>query len=258
MRRLLTVGCLLVVATTTQAQTLYVTEPFTGLTSGQPLSGQGSGIGWNSSSWGVLGGGATVQTGSLSFGSLLTSGDSVTTSITTQNTRTASSSAAPSGTTDYWASFLINTTATASGQYAGFSIGSVFIGKSSGTGGNWGMDNVGGSNSADSGVAVGSGTTTLLVAHLTSTGTSLYVNPTPGGAPPITPNVTSSALTSVDLNGALVQLFNGGGSTPISAFDEFRVGDSFIAVTPVPEPVTTGLLAAAGLGLTGAVRRRRR
>jgi hypothetical protein len=48
--------------------------------------------------------------------------------------------------------------------------------------------------------------------------------------------------------------FNGGNTA--SRFDEFRMGDTWVDVSPVPEPSTVGLLALATVGVA-AVRRRR-
>jgi hypothetical protein len=84
----------------------------------------------------------------------------------------------------------------------------------------------------------------------------LFVNPTPGGPVPTTPNATLSF--DLGTNNTLVELLavtNPSGSVTL-ALDELRFGNTFADVTPVPEPSGLLLGGAAAAGLLAARRRR--
>ena len=130
----------------------------------------------------------------------------------------------------------------------------LFLGKPSGTD-SYGFD-VSGVAGDDT---VGTGRTTvnasaapsLLVYRLNFTGAGdtidVFVNPAPGEPLPATPNGTFAIPED-----AFPDTFNNirlqSGNQPIS-FDEYRIGTTYADVTPVPEPASAGLLAAAALGL---------
>jgi hypothetical protein len=81
----------------------------------------------------------------------------------------------------------------------------------------------------------------------------IYINPTIGGAEP-SATVTGIALGTFNIDD--IKLYHGGGAGT-TTFDEIRFGDSFAAVTPVPEPSTFALLGGfVALGIC-LVRRRR-
>jgi hypothetical protein len=108
-----------------------------------------------------------------------------------------------------------------------------------------------------SGVPVGPNQTTFLVAHFQFQDgndlATLFVNPTPGSVAP-TGGVTYSGL-DMPLIQPFVEL-DGSGIGATHAFDELRIGSSYVAVAPVPEPAAFG--AVGILLLAGCGRRRAR
>ncbi len=86
---------------------------------------------------------------------------------------------------------------------------------------------------------------------------SLYVNPTPGGTEPLTPDVS---LTAAGTDAASLQTMGfkaqGNATTGNWVFDTLRIGDTWGDVTPstVPEPST---FALAGLGFALIAARRK-
>jgi hypothetical protein len=81
----------------------------------------------------------------------------------------------------------------------------------------------------------------------------IFVNPAIGGTEPAA-TVTGIELGSFNIDD--IKLYHGSAGSGITTFDEIRFGDSFAAVTPVPEPSIFALLGGiAALGIC-LVRRR--
>ncbi|MCX8091081.1 MAG: PEP-CTERM sorting domain-containing protein [Verrucomicrobiae bacterium] len=87
---------------------------------------------------------------------------------------------------------------------------------------------------------------------------SLWINPTPGNPPP-SPDVTS---TGADISGGSIRSFvlralTGDLLPPGIVMDELRIGLTWDEVTPVPEPLSYGLLGLGALALLLRSRRLR-
>ena len=222
---------------------------------GSSLSGQNGGSGWGGA-WDsgstILG--VTTSTG-LAFPGVATTPGAATADPAAVGSvaffaRGLGSSIGADNTTAYL-SFLLRPEA-GFGFYGGLNLG-VFVGKS-GITNTYGIEGVTDDISSSS-VAAVAGTTVFLVLRMDflpgNDVFSLYVNPTPGL---LEPGVANAVKTNFDA-GTIDTLFlnNGGAWTT----DEIRVGDSFGAVTSVPEP-TSGLGVAVGLLLLSVSARRRR
>ncbi|MGH7952244.1 MAG: PEP-CTERM sorting domain-containing protein, partial [Limisphaerales bacterium] len=85
---------------------------------------------------------------------------------------------------------------------------------------------------------------------------NLYIDPTPGGSQPITPDATQTSSTSPATSANNVG-FKAQSNTAQGDFiiDNVMIGTTWADVTPAPEPST---LVLAGLGLLGLVARVRR
>ncbi|HTJ78051.1 MAG TPA: hypothetical protein VL357_03570 [Rariglobus sp.] len=250
--------------------TLFSYEPFA-YSIGSPLDTQNGGSGF-SSAWTASN--STIVSGSLSSGSLPTSGDAL--SITAKvdagasglgaNTYRPFTSTLGGAGQDVWVSFLIKTTNSSS--YGGLVVGSgsastgavngskgIFIGYS---GGVYAI----GPNGASSGISGGTatnGTTQFLVADFSYTTAttgivSLYLSATPGGSLGTAVGSTSFTLNSFNQIGFA--------TTGSVTFDEIRIGDSFAAVSSaIPEPAQTSALfglATAGIIFVYRIRRTKR
>jgi hypothetical protein len=204
-----------------------------------------------------------VQTGSLSFGALLTSGNRVSTSAVTAIaglTRDFLTPLGVPGTTRY-ASFLLRPEGQLNaGAFNGF-FGVVleqpvepelFVGKPGADAINrYVLEDRGGSLQVASTTAPVVGETVFLVLKSQFTAGNdtftLYINPTPGGPEPGAGLVKNNSNVGTVAGMTLY-------STGAFSIDEFRLGETFADVTPaVPEP-TTWLLAL--FALTPLVRRR--
>ena len=138
-----------------------------------------------------------------------------------------------------------NHTGTNTGMFVGFS------------GATFGVGTNGGGGLTISGGTAAIGTAQFLVvdfnfADATSGTVTLYVNATPTGTLGSAAGSAPFTLATSDVIG-----FGAGGNG--ASFDELRIGNSFAAVTPIPEPagVAAGL-ALCALGAVGVREHRRR
>jgi hypothetical protein len=223
----------------------------------------------------------TIQSGSLTFGSLSTSGNSVRTfGKYSVDDYVGGSDVDPNsyvggdGNT-IWFSFLLRQEVVGSGGAAGADYGGlvlgrdgaapdnqVFIGKPGGvTGaGQYVLEALDGVPQSSSGVNAVFGQTAFLVAsitfHTAATAVdniSLYVNPTPGGVLS-SPQATLNLELSDPVGGFNDWYFSAGANAQWT-FDELRIGASFADVSPIPEPA--GGLLALSAGALALARRRR-
>lgn len=258
-------GCLLSLPTRGD----FVYESFD-YPSGDQLVQKSGGVGfsgaWSAGAYNAQYSLYNVTTGSLAFGNLSTSGNSVRTG--TDNAlngivRATSEYLVGNNAGTRFLSFLIRRDNTSGadnfgGLYIDGSNRDLFIGKG-GQQTNWGLEERGVSSGAQvSDVVATVGDTTLLVVKMVTgiqtDAFTLYVNPTPGQGEP----GSASATMNLDVGDAnQIALYNGGNYT----FDEIRIGDSFAEVTPTisstPEPSTL-VLAALGLSPLLASRMRKR
>jgi hypothetical protein len=77
---------------------------------------------------------------------------------------------------------------------------------------------------------------------------TLYVNPTPGAPEPGAGVVKNNSNVG---NVAGLTIY----STGAFSIDEFRLGETFADVTPIPEPASAVIALCAALGLVGTGRR---
>lgn len=214
----------------------------------------------------------TIQAGSLTFGSLVTSGNRVVTGGKfSYDIRNLGSALGATGTTRY-ASFLIRRDTlgpdpTNNGpDFGGLVFGdehnpnSLFVGKpGGGTVGNFALENGAGAGQVASTRPEVLGTTALLVVRfdfLAGNDTfRLYVNPTPGGTEP---SVADATKTDLDLT-SFVGVSISTGAANSWSIDEIRIGNTFAdVVVPVPEPGSIALVLTGGLAAVWHARRTRR
>lgn len=221
------------------------------------LIGKNGGTGWNGAWDGYYGVDVNVGAG-LSFGGLSTVpggavSDPPNPGFNSFYFRTLAEPLGADNTTVYL-SFLLRPSA-GFGFYGGVNLEGLFVGKS-GPVDNYSIEDSHGIDQSP--VAAAAGTTVFLVLRAEFGALedkfSLYVNPTPGGTEPLTPDAYKSGFDSV---GTIERLYinNAGGWTT----DEIRIGATWAEVTPlsaVPEPATLGLLAAGLPGLALFLRRK--
>jgi hypothetical protein len=224
----------------------------TGLAS---IDGKSGGIGWDAN-WGQFVGGATsygIMNGGLSFGSLYTSSNRVFTTggLAGRFFTEPSTFYGTAGTTNYFSVLIRPENTPAVNHYYGLQLWSngadcptphdVFVGKN-GSSLNYGLEystnDVSGATNVFihtySSTAAASNQTVLLVVRVifapaagcTPDSFSLYVNPTPGGAEPVTPDATLNCEIGQQNGIAL----NAGNGARVS-FDEVRMGYTFASVT---------------------------
>lgn len=238
---------------------------------GEQLTSDGNGgVGW-ASAWTGNGAYGTdhsfwTRVGSLQFGQLETSGNSVQSTggyqVANGVARTTSQPLVADGIETRFLSFLIRANYATSTDYGGVYIDGttddIFVGKG-GTFTNWGMETFGGTDIVQSNVPATVNQTALLVLKMESASNgfdrfTLYVNPTPGQSEP-----SSGVVKFLDVGTVkTIGLFTNANFS----FDEIRIGDTFAAVTPMmisstPEPsaIVLGALGLAPL-LVPPMRRR--
>jgi hypothetical protein len=221
------------------------------------------------------GGEDRIRSGSLSFtgesGSLLNSGHSVLlagTSGSSVNMRDLTN-IVPANGSELWLSFLIEkTTAGAltatdpnglrdfalfrvvmTGAAPTIAFGDTSTGKNISL-----LRESGPATTVPSTTEFGTATSYFLVAKFTfgaaaTDRVDLFINPAPGGS---APTAAAASLTSQNIPGiALLELAAGNhGAGASYTFDEIRIGDTYAAVGPVPEPGAVGLLAIGAAALT--------
>ena len=212
----------------------------------------------------------TIGTGSLSSGTLATSGNSVSATATNALsglTRSLSTGLGDSGTTSYISILMRPNGPVTGGTFENFygmyltsSVGSdAFIGKSgNGPTTFYDLEDRGGTDQYNTGVMAQTGQTVLLVLRIDFIAgidrLTLYANPTPGATEPFLGAVKQDrdlgTVTGLTLY-----------STGAFSVDEIRVGTTFADVVPtvaVPEPTSLALLCLGGFTSWGGVTIRRR
>ena len=236
---------------------------------GSNLQGNNGGFGF-SSPWVAGGFNASIHDnydiaiGSLGFGGLLTSGNSVVTPAVNAISGLTRNLASPLGTpgTTAYLSFLIEPRGVLNdGAFNGFfgvvfeslTEPDVFTGKpGAGAVNEYVIEDRGGAGQFSSGISALADQTAFVVVKaefgLLGDTFTLYMNPTPGG-----PEPASGVVKNVDIGAVLgLTLY----STGAHALDELRLGQTFADVTPiaqVPEagPGLLGLAAVLGMLFVG-------
>ena len=246
----------------TARASLIAYEPFN-YTAGSSLNGQAANSLGFTGTW--SGGTATINSGSLTYGSLATSGNSLAGGATegTQLDLTTPVSATVGN--PLWISFLMQTPSASdvttgwgglvlyrsssdsvfTYPFIGYANSGVFV-----------LQTQGGENDVN-GPSVSGNTTYLMVLEdvANSSGPDtlkLWVDPTPGVSSPAgSPTITDSLIGPI---GDIYGLGTNDGAP--TSYDEFRVGTTYADVTPVPEPAALGLLGIGAAGLLMLNRRR--
>lgn len=189
-----------------------------------------------------------VTASGLSYSGLQTSGGAIQSSVV--NVTQARPFAVSNITTATYYSFLVN--------FADFDSAAVLLNlaDSSGnfvSGARFSSDSGGtlyvqSNGSVGSGTAVATNQTYLIVGKWTpgaTDTTELWLNPVAGDPEPVTPTLSLSAGAGSGVAQWSSYIHSSGLSD--YTFDEFRVGDTWASVTPVPEPGTLSLLALGAL-----------
>lgn len=237
--------------------------------SGTNLNGSNGGTGW-ANAWSEPSFGTgnpddnvpeTIQTGSLTFSGLVTSGNRVVTGGRfSYDIRNLGTALGTTGTTRY-ASFLIRRDTAGSDptnngpDYGGLVFGdehnptSLFVGKpGGGTVANFAMENGDGNGQVASTRPETLGATALLVVRFDFAAGNdtfrMYVNPAPGSAEP---SVADATKNNLDL-GSFVGVSISTGAAATWSVDEIRLGNTFAdVVVAVPEPGSLVLMLTGGL-----------
>ena len=166
--------------------------------------------------------------------------------------------------TTVWASFLVEDWVANDGNrirfadsHIGWNPGNHGVGVNV-QGGNWQLQDIASGAYTDTGVARTINQTYLMVLKFEfltgeeypgdwangADDVTLYVNPTPGLAAPDVVGTTMTSSTDIALLN--VHFYPTSGSNG-GAADEFRLGETYADVTPIPEPMTVALLGLGGL-----------
>lgn len=247
--------CVFALSAAPASGTLLVYDPFNqavGNISGTASSGGGAV--WPGA--GTWAGGGTVSAGSLSYGSLQTSGNQANYDAVA-NANRAIGATFGGANSDIWVSFLISANRNDSGISL-FTGGTEqnFMGNGGGSGQTMGLQNP----NINTGIA--QSTTTRFYVLRMQTGaagnitSTLYIDPPTsslgvGSAPTAGSLFTNSAspdTTRIPYGFDTIRLgaFNSAGTV---RFDELRIGTTWIDVSPVPEPSAAALLLLAASGL---------
>lgn len=228
------------------------------------LVGQNGGTGWGGS-WTAIDAGASggVQSGSLTYGDLVTSGNQAyvtTTAGTSGFSRALGSTFSDATTNTIYLSFAFN-----------WNSGTRFLGLQLLNGGTSaiefnkfaGQSNFG-IQSGTGSTAITTGTTNFVVVKIEFNASgndtvSLYTNPSLTGGEPMTASSTRSfASLSFNTIRLATGYDNGSQTTAAAAFDEIRIGTTYAdVVSAIPEPSSFAALAGiAALGFVAVGRRR--
>lgn len=227
---------------------------------GTLLAGQDGGVGF-SGPWFGDSAGRTIEAESLSFGSLLTSGERVHITQDLGTNRALSTSVGTPAARVYF-SFLLRPDGpidpyTSAGLVL-WGDALIFIGKPAvGAQREYVVEQAGGFPQVSSGHKAVENVVAFLVVRADFTAgkdiLSLYVDPTPGLPEP----VEADAVFDIFDVGMITELeVASWGEGMSSSIDEIRVGETFADVTPVPEPRTLTLFAGL-LGIYLTTRRRK-
>jgi hypothetical protein len=234
------------------------------------LAGQG---GWTGSA------NFTIIGGSLGFGNLATTGNSATVSSGTGILNIATGLATPASGVRWVGFVLLQSNGVQNYQAQQVKFGDIsgnemiLVGNpgasspnslNMGTGGSYNFFN--GGTAATFNTGAGSSTTTAqffaLKYDYDNTSISFFYNPAPGSSegslnPLGSITATSNNLATVHMNLADIRIQTNNIYSGTVSFDEFRIGNTFADVAPIPEPSSAAALAGlATLGLA-ALRRRR-
>lgn len=236
-------------------------EHFSYSTAAGSILNQNGGSGW-SGPWAPGGfnasifGNQLVQSGSLGFNRLATSGNRTATAANGSITGLSRSFSTAAQVGTWYLSFLVRPEGTLNaGAFNGFfgiyldgTNDDLFVGKPGGNViSNYVIEERGGSFQTPTASPVVLNQTALLVvrADLGPAFDSfrLYVNPTPGAPEPTFAAATLNSLDLGTVTGLVLY------STGAHSLDEIRWGETFADVTPVPEPDALPLIAIGGIAV---------
>jgi hypothetical protein len=239
-------------------------------TPGSQVNLLNGGTGFGANAWSAAEPNYTIQSGSLTYKDLATSGNSATFSepnlSVAQATRSLLTSGLGADGSNEWFSFLMQPGALTAGGLMQLQIEDLFIGE---TGQNKGFYAVGAGTALDSStVPIVAGQTAFIAIdfQFNSDPTGLdtatvYFDPTPGLA---SPDVTG-LVWQENFSSAITAMFFEAADGQSYSFDEIRMGDTYGDVSPVsttatPEPSLAWLSGLGLLTLLGrhALARRRR
>ncbi|PXA04889.1 hypothetical protein DDZ13_02695 [Coraliomargarita sinensis] len=276
---LLTIG--LGILTSPLAATLLVEESFEQTPVGNDLDTTSTnGIGL-SGSWSNSGGDYIMQSGSLGYGSLATSGNSIITDSTTDSIAHNTISASLTGSPEVWFSFTFQTDSLSTNPKYLFAlandrIGSMFGSSINNSGTGFGIDLKSGTAGTYTGGTNGnvfvSGTDSADISvdtpifivgkirwdvDVEGTATDILELYQPSSSDLSTEGAVVSTASGTFTNADLTTVSLGSRQNAGTIFDELRFGTTYADVAPVPEPSAFALLSGF-LGLTWIMLRRRR
>ncbi len=257
--RIASAGLVLAIAAGSAVASPYIYEGFN-YTPGQQLDLLNGGTNF-ANVWQAAKPVYTIQSGSLSYEDLATSGNSATFSESNLAVSEASRSVLGKGLgndgTTSWVSFLMDPGALATDGVMQFSIEDMSVGM---TNTNLGYYAVGAGSAVDSSTVPIVADQTVFVAIKMQFNSdpkgmdtaTVYFDPTPGLAAPDVAGLTWNE----NFSSSIADLFFDAADTQSYSFDEIRIGDTYADVSPVnvastPEPSFIWLSGVAMLGLFG-------